>query len=136
MISFYFQLEQVLHDLFVVHRAFLLLANLFQILHLSEHLVLSSKWKLKCFNISLKEAGSQVHFHCDNLLWILANDPVSAHALYTIAGKSLLAEAFEDVEGPEGSVQPAVSVSITGRDMATVSQNTVTVVLVLAWTWE
>ena len=120
-LNLYPQLEQVLHDLLVVHLAVLLLALLLHILHLIEHLVLSSKWKFECFIVPLEKASSELHFYRHNLLRILANDPIFAHALDTISSKALSADTLEDVEGAKGSVQPAVSVRITGRNVAAVT---------------
>ena len=105
----------------VVNLTVLLLALLLHILHLIEHLVLSSKWKFECFIVPLEKASSELHFYRHNLLRILANDPIFAHALNTISSEALSAYTFEDVEGAEGSVKPAVSVSITGRDVAAVT---------------
>ena len=129
------RLEQVLHHLLVVYRAVLLLglAHVIHGLHLLKHPILSSKWKLHSCIVLFKIVGSQCHFNCHNLLRILANNSIRPHALDTIASKAFLADTFEKVKATEGSVRLTLGMRITGRNMSTVTQHTVTVVLVLTW---
>ena len=136
-------LKQIFLHLFEVHLAVLILAqaHLLNIFHLIEHLVLSSKWELKYIILKivcdwfpavlLEKSCSQVHFYSNNLFWIFPNNSILVHALDTITSVTFLADTLEEVESPEWSVKPAVSISITGRNMPAVSHNTVTVVLVL-----